>query len=265
MDDLKLLYVQADLIWQNAKRNRQVFEEVILKEAPGNHLVVLPETFTTGFPVDPLPFAEPVDGETIPWMARMAAQSGAVICGSLLLKEGDNFTNSLIWMSPDGQFQRYDKRHVFSMGGEDEKIKPGKEALIVECNGWKIKPMVCYDLRFPVWSKNRYQDGKFEYDLAVYVANWPEVRAYPWKVLLKARAIENQCYVLGVNRVGKDGLNNYYGGHSQLIDAKGSIVSEAADGKTAVIKQVISKEALIRFREKFDVGRDWDHFTLRND
>lgn len=265
MDNIQLLYVQADLVWENPAENRRRFKEIILKNAQACDLVVLPETFTTGFPVDPLPFAEAPDGTSLKWMHRMAVETGAVICGSLLLKEGAGFTNSLIWMPPDGQFKRYDKRHVFSMGGEDEKIRAGKEQLIVELKGWKIRPMVCYDLRFPVWSKNRYKAGQFEYDLAVYVANWPAVRAYPWNVLLKARAIENQSYVLGVNRVGKDGLGNQYDGFSKLIDAKGNVVSEAPQGMEAVEKYSLSWGELKRFREKFDVGRDWDRFSLRAD
>ncbi len=265
MDDLKIMYVQAGLVWENPKINRENFEEIILQKASGCHLVVLPETFTTGFPVDPLPYAETPDGESLKWMHRMAIETGAVICGSLLLKAGAGFTNSLIWMPPDGNLKRYDKRHVFSMGGEDEKIRAGKEELIVELNGWKIKPMVCYDLRFPVWSKNRYEAGQFEYDLAIYVANWPAVRSYPWNILLKARAIENQSYVLGVNRVGKDGLGNQYDGFSKLIDAKGKIISEAPQGKEAVKKCLLSWDELARFREKFDVGRDWDRFTLQAD
>lgn len=262
MKDLQVLYLQSNLVWENPAQNRKNFEKKILAQRQGCDLIVLPETFTTGFPVDPAPFAETVGGESLQWMHRMAAQTGAVITGSLLLKEATTYFNALIWMHPDGTFERYDKRHVFSMGGEHEHIKAGGRQLVVEIEGWKIRPMVCYDLRFPVWSKNRYKDGTFEYDLAIYVANWPAVRAYPWDMLLIARAIENQAFVLGVNRVGTDGLGNTYSGHSGLIDAKGRWLSEAPENKEAAMRVSLSAEELQQFRNKFNVGRDWERFEI---
>ncbi len=195
-------------------------------------------------------------------MHRMATQTGAVVAGSLLLKEGTAYFNAFIWMRPDGTFERYDKRHVFSMGGEHKRIKAGEQQLLVTLKGWKIRPMVCYDLRFPVWSKNRYENGTFEYDLAIYVANWPAVRAYPWNMLLIARAIENQAFVLGVNRVGTDGLGNTYSGHSGLIDAKGRVLSEAPENKEGVMRVSLSAKELQQLRNKFNVGMDWDRFEI---
>ena len=262
MKNLEILFLQANLVWENPVQNRENFEKKILTRGKGCDLIVLPETFTTGFPVDPAPFAENIDGESMQWLHRMAAQTGAVITGSLLLKAASAYFNALIWMHPDGTYKRYNKRHVFSMGGEHERIKAGNHQLLVEINGWKIKPMVCYDLRFPVWSKNRYQNETFEYDLAVYVANWPAVRTYPWDILLKARAIENQAFVLGVNRVGTDGLGNNYNGHSKLIDAKGKVLSEAPESKEAAIRMSLSEKDLREFRKKFNVGRDWDTFEI---
>jgi len=262
MEDLHLLYLQSNLVWEDPVKNRDHFDEIILREDGGFDLVVLPETFTTGFPVDPAPFAESVDGESLAWMRHLASETGAVIAGSLLLKEMNDYSNSFVWMRPDGSFERYDKRHVFSMGGEHEKIKPGSDALIVELKGWKIKPMVCYDLRFPVWSKNKYHKGNFEYDLAIYVANWPAVRAHPWNSLLVARAIENQCIVLGVNRIGKDGLGNEYAGHSKVVDPKGQIISQAQEGKEKAVHVRLSYSQLQDFRNKFNVGRDWDTFEI---
>ncbi len=190
MKNLEILYLQADLAWENPSQNRQNFEKIILTQGQGCDLIVLPETFTTGFPVDPVPFAETTTGKSLQWMQHLAAQTDAVITGSFLLKEENNYFNSLIWVRPDGAFERYDKRHVFSMGGEHKHIKAGKQQLVVTLKGWKIRPMICYDLRFPVWSKNRFENGAFEYDLAIYVANWPAVRAIPWDALLVARAIE---------------------------------------------------------------------------
>ena len=263
MQDLKIAYLQSDLAWENPKRNRQLFEKKI-RELPDKHdLIVLPETFTTGFPVDPVLFAETIDGETIKWMRKMAKETGAVITGSFLLKDRASFFNTLIWMTPEGEFERYNKRHVFSMGGEDKNVAKGSEKLIVELKGWNICPMICYDLRFPVWSKNRLDNsGGFEYDLAIYVANWPSQRSYPWKALLVARAIENLSYILGVNRVGYDGIGNYYSGNSKMIDAKGKIISEIEAGKNQTASIVISKEKLTAFRTKFNVGLDWDNFEI---
>ncbi len=265
MNDLKILYIQADLVWENPGQNRINFEKKILEQGQDCDLIVLPETFTTGFPVDPAPFAEPADGETLAWMRRVTSQTGAVVTGSILLNENASYSNALIWMRPDGTYERYDKRHVFSMGGEHEKIKAGSHQLLVEIKGWKVKPMVCYDLRFPVWSKNRYEKGIFDYDLAIFVANWPAVRAYPWDVLLKARAIENQAFILGVNRVGVDGQGNTYNGHSKLIDAKGSVLSEAPENKEGSRRVSLSGKDLQEFREKFNVGRDWDRFDIHQD
>ncbi len=262
MKNLEILYIQSDLAWENPVLNREFFEKKILAQGQGRDLVVLPETFTTGFPVDPVSFAETADGESLQWMHRLATQTGAVITGSLLLKEETAYFNALIWMRPDGTFERYDKRHVFSMGGEHKRIKAGEQQLLVTLKGWKIRPMVCYDLRFPVWSKNRYENGTFEYDLAIYVANWPAVRAYPWNMLLIARAIENQAFVLGVNRVGTDGLGNTYSGHSGLIDAKGRVLSEAPENKEGVMRVSLSAKELQQLRNKFNVGMDWDRFEI---
>ncbi len=262
MKDLEILYIQSNLAWENPMQNRENFEKIIQGQAQGCDLIVLPETFTTGFPVDPAPVAETTDGESLQWMQRLAAQTGAVITGSLLLKEGNTYFNTLIWMRPGGTFERYDKRHVFSMGGEHKRIKAGSRPLVVELKGWKIRPMICYDLRFPVWSKNRFENGGFGYDLAIYVANWPAVRILAWDALLVARAIENQAFVLGVNRVGLDGLGNSYNGHSKLVDAKGVRISEAPENREASVRVSLSGKQLQKFRNKFNVGRDWDRFTI---
>ncbi len=265
MNNLEILYLQSNLAWENPAQNRKKFEKKILAQGQGCDLIILPETFTTGFPVDPAPFAETTDGESLQWMQRLSAQTGAVITGSLLLADASSYFNSLIWMRPDGTFERYDKRHVFSMGGEHKHIKAGNRQLVIKLNDWKIRPMVCYDLRFPVWSKNRYENGVFGYDLAIYVANWPAVRVFPWDALLVARAIENQAYVLGVNRVGIDGEGNNYSGHSKLIDAKGKVVSEAPENEESAesaVRVTLSGKQLQQFRNKFNVGRDWDRFEI---
>lgn len=262
MQDLKILALQADLVWENPEANRKAFADRIEKHFEDHHLILLPETFTTGFPVNPITHGETLLGPTMDWMESMSAKTGAVVAGTLLLQNEFGFANTLVWMTPEGDYRLYEKRHVFSMGGEDKQIKAGTQPLVVELNGWKIRPMICYDLRFPVWSKNRYDLNEFEYDLAIYLANWPAVRSYPWRQLLIARAIENQAIVIGVNRVGNDNLGFDYNGSSMVVDAKGQIISEGIDNQETALTVVLSGTELVRFREKFNVGPDWDDFEL---
>ena len=193
----------------------------------------------------------------------MAEKTGAIITGSFFIEKEVKYYNSLIWMRPDGIYDSYEKRHVFSMGGENEQIQQGTKKLIVDLNGWKIAPMICYDLRFPVWSKNTItQDGSYAYDLAIYVANWPSVRSYPWEMLLIARAIENLSYVAGVNRVGYDKQGILHSGDSMIIDPKGKVIEKADEGKERSLSAVLCYGELKRFREKFNVGPDWDQFEI---
>lgn len=262
MQDLKVLLLQADLIWENPDANREAFAKRIEENFDGHHLILLPETFTTGFPVNPLTHGETILGPTLNWMKSMASKTGAVLAGTLLLENEFGYANTLVWMAPDGDYRLYEKRHVFSMGGEDKQIKAGTQQVVVELNGWKIRPMICYDLRFPVWSKNRYELNEFEYDLAIYLANWPAVRSYPWRQLLIARAIENQAVVIGVNRIGSDNLGFDYDGSSMVIDAKGQVLTEGVPYQETAISVKLSGEELMRFREKFNVGRDWDDFEF---
>lgn len=263
MQDIKVLCLQSDLIWEEPLENRELFEVKILNHVDGHDLVVLPETFTTGFPNFPSFFSESIEGETVSWMAKTAEKINAVITGSLLIENKGRYTNTLIWMPPDGNYSTYNKRHVFSMAGENEVIEPGNKQLIVELNGWKIKPMICYDLRFPVWSKNKLdQKNNYEYDLAIYIANWPSLRSYPWKQLLLARAIENLSYIIGLNRVGYDNIGTFYSGNSMIIDPKGKIMAEADSRKERAMTEILSFAELNTFRGKFNVGLDWDKFTI---
>ena len=264
MQNLKLLALQSDLFWENPEQNLLQFTNQIKNNFDKHNIIILPETFTTGFPIDPHYFAENIDGETVSWMRNIATSYDTHITGSLLIKTGNSYANTLIWMMPDGQFKSYKKRHVFSMGGEHERITPGAKKLIINVEGWKICPMICYDLRFPVWSKNTYNiDNGFEYDIAIYVANWPAVRSYPWKTLLLARAIENQSYVIGLNRVGTDGPGNKYSGDSMIIDAKGTILKQGNPDENEALSVTLSYESLTNFRNKFNVGMDWDEFVLK--
>ena len=264
MNNLNITLIQANLRWEDPQGNREHFDQLMTKVPLGTDLILLPETFNTGFPVDPLKFAETPDGPTMTWLKAKAHQFDAVICGTLLLKVEGHYHNSLVWMRPDGSYELYHKRHTFTIGGEKEPIERGSEPLIVELNGWRIKPMVCYDIRFPVWARNHYHDGKFYYDLGMYLANFPSARIFVWDTLLKARAIENQAYFIGVNRVGDDPEGIHYSGDSQVINPKGEVMSIATPDMEAVVSCVWGGEKLQTFREKFPVGKDWDLFTINH-
>lgn len=263
MQDLKILGLQTDIVWEQPAENRELLEKKILSQFDGHDLILLPETFNTGFPNFPSFISESKDGGSMQWLADIAAKTNAVVSGTLLIEDNEGVTNCLVWMRPNGNYETYHKRHVFSMAGEQEKISPGNKQLIVELKGWKIKPMICYDLRFPVWSKNKFDGlGKYEYDLALYLANWPAVRSYPWRQLLIARAIENLAYVVGINRVGRDPSGKYYDGNSMIVDPKGKVIEEIGEGKERAISTLLSYEQLTAFRKQFNVGSDWDEFSI---
>jgi len=262
MYNLQIAYIQANLLWEDPKSNRDHFDQLMTEVPSGTDLVLLTETFNTGFPVDPLKFAETVEGPTVTWMKSKAKELHAVVCGTLLLDLDGHYHNSLVWMRPDGGYELYHKRHTFTLGGETEPIEQGEEPLIVELKGWKIKPMVCYDIRFPVWSRNGYHKGEFDYDLGIYLANFPSSRIFVWDTLLMARAIENQAYYIGVNRIGDDPDGVHYNGDSQVISPKGEVISKTKTDQEAVISCVLDYEILQNFREKFPVGKDWDEYEI---
>jgi len=262
MQDLNISIIQSDLVWKDKAANMASFGYDIDQIKEEVDLIVLPEMFNTGFVIDPEVVAEEMEGESMRWMREQAKNRQAVVCGSLIIRENDNFYNRLFWMQPDGAYKQYDKRHLFSLGGEHKKFTGGTESLIVELKGWKIKPLVCYDLRFPVWAKNNYSNGVYDFDLLIYIANWPAARRDPWMSLLKARAIENQSYVIGVNRIGEDGNGLAHAGDSNIYDAKGKkLIQQAIDTEfTEII--LLSKKMLDDFRRKFTVGLDWDRFSI---
>ena len=262
MNNLKIAFIQADLRWQDQQGNLEHFSELLQEVPMETDLVLLPETFNTAFPVDPVKFAETLDGPTMNWLKEKAQALHAVICGTLLLEVDGHYHNSLVWIRPDGSFELYHKRHTFTLGGETLPVERGSEPLIVELNGWRIKPMVCYDIRFPVWSKNRYQNGQYDYDLGIYLANFPATRIFVWDTLLMARAIENQAYFIGVNRIGDDHDGVHYSGDSQIINPKGEVICMARSDMEAVVPFTLNYEKLYSFREKFPVGKDWDSFRL---
>lgn len=254
---LRICMVQADLFWEDEKQNLMLMNNLLESIKSPVDLIILPEMFTTGFTMNSLRMAVSSESISLDWMRGKATEFQAVVTGSLIYGEGNSIYNRLIWMKPDGQFEYYDKRHLFIIGGEREHFTAGKEKLITELYGWKICPLICYDLRFPVWSRNTEN-----YDLLIYVANWPASRRMVWDTLLRARAIENQSYVCGVNRIGKDGENIDYSGGTVLIDPKGNELYSVPDNKQKAGIFEISLPLLKEFREKFPVLEDRDQFNL---
>ena len=265
---MNVTLLQPNLYWHDPVANRAMLEERIFTLPEPTDLIVLPEMFTTGFTMDARAVAEPMNLTTFRWLKQMAAQTGAVVTGSYVVREGNSFYNRLIWMQPDGEFDVYDKRHLFRMAGEDKIYTAGTRRIVNEWKGWRICPLICYDLRFPVWSRNlsthRLNGGltNMDYDLLLYVANWPAARRNAWNVLLQARAIENLSYVVGVNRVGQDGNQHPYSGDSAVIDFKGDVLFRQADVEI-VHQQTLSLEELRAFRERFPANLDADEFTIR--
>ena len=257
MQDLIVSLVQTPLYWEDPVANRGMLEEKIAGIGKTD-VIVLPEMFTTSFTNNAATFAEPDNLHTFKWMKQLSAQTNACIVGSYCVKANGNFYNRLIWMQPDGKFCTYDKRHSFRMSDEHKVYTAGNKQLVVEYKSWKIAPFICYDLRFPVWSRNTNN----KYDLAIYVANWPEARSHAWKSLLPARAIENISYVIGLNRIGTDGLGLVYSGDSVVQNFKGVPLAEL-HSEEKIETVILSKQSLQEFRESFPAYLDADGFELK--
>lgn len=258
MENLKIVAIQTDIFWENITANLANLEEKLAKITNEPDLIILPEMFTTGFTMNAKTLAEPMNFTTFKWMKQMAKKHNAVVTGSFIVNENGHNYNRLIWMQPDGEFDTYDKRHLFRMGDEHTFFAAGTKKIIKQLKGWNICPLICYDLRFPVWSRNKNN----EYDLLIYIANWPKSRAFVYSNLLIARALENQAYVIGVNRVGKDGLGLDYSGDSAIINYKGqTIVSETE--KEEILYAEINKKELDDFRIKFPAYLDADEFEIK--
>lgn len=265
MQDLNVTLIQSELYWQNIDANLAMFEEKIWEIGQSTDLIILPEMFNTGFSMEVQKLAEPMNSKTFRWMKQQAAQTQAVVTGSFIVREGNRYYNRLIWMEADGTYAYYDKRHLFRMAGEEKVYSAGNKQLICELKGWKICPMICYDLRFPVWSRNRQMgDESLQYDLLLFIANWPAARIEAWNTLLQARAIENLSYVAGVNRTGQDGKNIDYNGCSALVDPKGQLIYKE-ENQEAVQTLTLAYEPLSRFRQKFPAHLDADRFRLHAD
>lgn len=265
MDNLRLTLVQGATRWHDPAGNREYYGELIAPLRSSTDVVLLPETFTSGFSNDAIGEAETMDGPTVAWMREQAARLSAALCGSVQLRVDGSVFNRLLWITPDGALRHYDKRHLFRYAREHERYAAGRERLSVEWKGWRICPLVCYDLRFPVYSRNRYdveRPAALDYDLLLYIANWPAARAHAWKTLLRARAIENLCYVAGLNRVGSDGNGLKYDGDSAVIDFLGHAASECTDEEVVVTTTLLA-DRLAAHRERFPAMLDADAFELR--
>ena len=252
---MKITLIQTDLLWNDPAGNRARFEQKIA-EAGSADLIVLPEMFSTGFCTQPRLAAEPLGGETLPWMKRIAQKTDCALAGSVAVEENGNYFNRFYFVKPDGSVSQYDKRHLFTYGGEHKEFTAGDKRIIVEYKGWRILLQICYDLRFPVGSRNRN-----DYDLALYTANWPTPRVDAWSALLRARAIENLCYVAGINRTGTD-PNCSYCGKSALLDFKGQTLADVEPGKEALLSAELDADALRDFRKNFPALQDADRFSL---
>jgi omega-amidase len=291
MSTLTITTIQSNLHWEDKAANLQLFEEKIRQLQQRTEIVILPEMFSTGFSMQTEKLAEQMDGPTVTWMKKLSAERKIILTGSLIIEENGNYYNRLVWMLPNGQYGYYDKRHLFGYGQEDQHYTPGNKRLIASVKGWKINLLVCYDLRFPVWSRQKPAHAELadlvasemeahdfpvappqeagssitehgpEYDVLVYVANWPERRNHAWKTLLQARAIENQCYVVGVNRVGNDGNGIYHSGDTMIVDAMGSVLYTKPHDED-VFTITLQKESLEEVRNKLPFLKDADRFLI---
>jgi len=264
MSSLSVSLIQSSLFWEDKKRNLAMLEEKIMAIPENTNLVILPEMFSTGFSMKPSILAETMDGETIAWMKRIAGSKKIILTGSIIIKDNEHYFNRLIWMLPNGTLGFYDKRHLFAFAGEDQHYTPGNKRLITSVNGWKINLQICYDLRFPVWARQQSNDESPEFDLLIYVANWPEKRNHAWKTLLAARAIENQSYVIGVNRVGEDGNQINHSGDSMLVDPLGNILF-TKQFEEVVHSFELTKDTLNDTRIRFPFWKDADQFNILQD
>lgn len=257
MNNFRVSLVQADLVWEDKMANLSNLESLV-SQIDQTDLIILPEMFPTGFSMRPEMLFDEVEGESLQWMKKLAKKKDSAICGSVIVKEGGSYYNRLYFVKPDGDVETYDKRHLFTLAGEEKIYTAGKQRLLVEWKGWKILPYVCYDLRFPAWCRNVE-----EADLMIFVANWPERRREAWQTLLKARAIENMCYLVGVNRVGADGNGVMHSGDSAMHDELGNLIESPEPFKEQVITVELDREKMLQSRKRFNFLNDRDEFDIR--
>lgn len=261
MSSLSVTTIQANLAWEDKEANLAQFAEKIISLRGKTELVILPEMFSTGFSMRPEALAETMEGNAVTWMKKRSAENNLVIIGSLMIAVDGKFYNRLLCVLPNGTIGHYDKRHLFSYAGEEKHFSAGSRRLIASVKGWKLCLQVCYDLRFPVWARQQMKGESPEYDALIYVANWPEKRSHAWKTLLTARAIENQCFVVGVNRIGEDGKGFAHSGDTMVVDALGEQLYQCT-GREDVHTIVLQKEKLTAVREQFPFWKDGDGFSI---
>ena len=258
MRDLTITLMQHELAWEDIESNLAGFTAKIDAIDENTHLIVLPEMFTTGFSMNAANLAQDMKGSSVEWLREKSRQKNADIVGSIIVNDDGKFFNRLVWAKPEGEIFTYDKKHLFRMAGEEKVYSSGYKNITVELRGWKIRPFICYDLRFPVWTRNIAN----QYDAAIFIANWPERRSWHWRLLLQARAIENQCYVIGVNRVGTDGNGHSYSGDSSIIDSWGNIIFQKRN-QACTYTTELSYDALQSSRESFPVWMDADNDLIK--
>jgi len=274
MQDLSVTIIQSSLHWENIEDNLKLFSDKIHAISDSTDLIILPEMFSTGFTMNSSNLAEEMGGPTMKWMCEHAKEKNAVITGSTIIHENGNYFNRLIWMRPNGTYELYDKRHLFRMMNENNYYSAGSNRMVVELNGWRICPLICYDLRFPVWCRNTSPStpskggesqhiSRNDYDCLIFIANWPAARSEAWKALLLGRAHENQAYVAGVNRVGEDGNKIKFSGDSVVINPKGTTIAKISSNEEGAETVTLSYSELADFREKFPLAMDADEFELK--
>ena len=263
MSNLTISLIQTNLNWEDKEANLQMLEKKINALEDKTEIILLPEMFSTGFSMRAKELAETMAGPTVEWMKRISAEKKVILTGSLIIEEEGKYFNRLIWMLPNGQVGQYDKRHCFSLAGEDRYYTAGDKRLIASVKGWKVNLCICYDLRFPVWSRQTKMPGSTspEFDLLIYVANWPDRRIHAWKTLLPARAIENQCYVAGVNRIGHDGNNIHHSGYSMVVDPLGE-VQQMEPGEEGILTITLDRNKLDQTRQQIPFWKDADAFLI---
>lgn len=263
MQGLIITLVQTRLTWEDPEANIAHFSNLLSSFDEPTDLIILPEMFNTGFTMAAADNAETMGGMTMRWMAAMAKEKDSVVCGSLIVEEDGQYYNRFLWMQADGKFEHYDKKHLFRMGDEHIHFSAGSKKLITEVKGWKVMPLICYDLRFPVWSKNSFYNEEYAYDLLIYVANWPAVRIEAWTSLLKGRAVENLAYAVGLNRIGTDGRGYEYSGGSLVAGPAGTPVSEVGIGNERILSVKLDGSELLNTRKRLGAGKDWDEFQMK--
>lgn len=264
---MKVSIVQSEIFWEDREKNFLHFDQLLEQINEETDLIVLPEMFTTGFSMHPEKIAEASNGESLEWLRLQAKKKNCVVTGSVAVMDAGLYYNRLFWVEPSGHYHSYNKRHLFRMADEDKHYTAGQGTITTQIKNWNIRPLICYDLRFPVWSRNHFKKlsetaVQAQYDVLIYIANWPEVRSYPWKQLLIARAIENQCYVIGVNRIGADGNGIMHSGDSMVVNPRGEIISMTKAHEKSVETIALSRTYLDDFRKSFPVGMDADEFRI---